>query len=81
MAINYSGIVVNYYDSLTWGKVGLKWKGSNRKQSARWQQDPGSKLVHSVLGKINYGDLKHNCLYFWLVLPSGGWKSLITSVI
>ncbi len=28
-------------------------------------------------GKINYGGLKHNSLYLGLVLPSGGWQSLI----
>jgi len=33
---------------------------------------PGSKLVHSVFGKINYGGLKHNSLYLGLGLPSGG---------
>jgi hypothetical protein len=33
---------------------------------------PSLKLVHSVFGKINYGGLKHNSLYFGLVLPSGG---------
>jgi hypothetical protein len=33
---------------------------------------PGQKLVHSVLGNINYGGLKHNSLYLGLVLPSGG---------
>jgi hypothetical protein len=33
--------------------------------------------VHSVFGKINYGGLKHNSLYLALVLPSGGWQSLI----
>jgi hypothetical protein len=38
---------------------------------------PGKKLVHSVFGKINYGSLKHNSLYLVLVLPSGGWQSLL----
>jgi hypothetical protein len=38
---------------------------------------PIKKLVHSVFGKINYGGLKHNSLYFGLILPSGGWQSLI----
>jgi hypothetical protein len=33
---------------------------------------PGKKLVHSVLGKINYGGLKHNSVYLRLVLTSGG---------
>jgi hypothetical protein len=33
--------------------------------------------VHSVFGKINHGGLKHNSLYMGLVLPSGGWQSLI----
>jgi hypothetical protein len=33
--------------------------------------------VNSVFGKINYGVLKHNSLYLGLVLPSGGWQSLI----
>jgi hypothetical protein len=28
--------------------------------------------VHSVLGKINHGGLKHNSLYLGLVLPFGG---------
>ncbi len=38
---------------------------------------PVQKLVHSVFGNINYGGLKHNSLYLGLVLPSGGWHSLI----
>ena len=38
---------------------------------------PSWKLVHSVFGKLNYGGLKHNSLYLGLVLPSGGWQSLI----
>jgi len=38
---------------------------------------PGYKLLHSVFGKINYGGLKHDSLYLGLVLPSGGWQSLI----
>ncbi len=29
------------------------------------------------MGKINYGGLKHNNLYLGLVVPSGGWQSLI----
>ncbi len=33
--------------------------------------------MHYVLGKINYGGLKHNSLYLGLVLLSGGWQSLI----
>jgi len=33
--------------------------------------------VHSAFGKIYYGGLKHNSLYLGLVLPSGGWRSLI----
>ncbi len=33
---------------------------------------PGLKLVHYVFGEINNGGLKHNSLYLWLVLPSGG---------
>ncbi len=35
---------------------------------------PSLKQVHSVFGEINYGGLKHN---LGLVLPSGGWQSLI----
>jgi hypothetical protein len=35
--------------------------------------------VHSVFGEINYGGLKHNSLYLGLVLPSGGWQSLIST--
>jgi hypothetical protein len=31
-------------------------------------QATGQKLVHSVFGKINYCGLKHNSLYFGLVL-------------
>ncbi len=42
---------------------------------------PGWKPVHSVFGKINYGSLKHNSLYLGLVLPSGGWQSLIQNVL
>jgi hypothetical protein len=35
------------------------------------------KLMHSVFDKINYGGLKHNSLYLGLVMPCGGWQSLI----
>ncbi len=42
---------------------------------------PSKKLVHYVFGKINYGGLKRNSLYLGLVLPSGGWQSLIVSQI
>ncbi len=34
--------------------------------------------MHYVLGKIYYGGFKHNSLYLGLVLPSGGWQSLIS---
>ena len=37
--------------------------------------------MHSVFGKINYGGLKHNSLYLGLVLPSGGWQSLIKTFL
>jgi hypothetical protein len=50
----------------------IQWKGSNRKQRARWQHVSGLKASASVFGKINYGGLKHNSLYLGLVLPSGG---------
>jgi hypothetical protein len=50
----------------------IQWKGSNRKQSARWQHVSWLKASASVMGKINYGGLKHNSLYLGLVLPSGG---------
>jgi hypothetical protein len=46
-----------------------EWKGSNCKQSVRWQH---MSQLHYVFGKINYGGLKHNSLYLGLVLPSGG---------
>jgi hypothetical protein len=50
-----------------------QWKGSNRKQSARWQHVSQLKAsAFCVFGKINYGGLKHNSLYLDLVLPSGG---------
>jgi hypothetical protein len=42
---------------------------------------PSLNLVHSVFGKINYGGLKHNSLYLGLVLPSGGWQSLIYTLM
>ncbi len=29
-------------------------------------------------GNTNYGGLKHNSFYLGLVLPSGGWQSLIS---
>jgi hypothetical protein len=46
----------------------MQWKGSNCKQSARWQH---VSRLKAVFGKINYGGLKHNSLYLGLVLPSG----------
>ncbi len=55
-----------------------EWKGSNRKQSARWQHISRLKAItFCVFGKINYGGWKHNSSYLGLVLPSGGWQSLI----
>ncbi len=50
----------------------VQWKGSNRKQRARWQHVSRLKVMHSVFGKINCGGLKHNSLSLGLVLPSGG---------
>jgi hypothetical protein len=41
----------------------IKWKGSSRKQSARWQHVTW--LKDSVFGKINYGGLKHNTTWGW----------------
>jgi hypothetical protein len=38
---------------------------------------PDQKLVHSVIGKINYGGLKYNSLFLGLVLPFGGCQSVI----
>jgi hypothetical protein len=65
-----------HFDWKTWKP--LQWKGSNHKQSTRWQHITQLKaLVHYVFGKINYGGLKHNSLYLGLILPSGGWQSII----
>ncbi len=37
--------------------------------------------MHYVFCKIYYGGLKHTSLYLGLVLPSGGWQSLIDQAI
>ncbi len=54
-----------------------QWKGINRKQSTRWQH-----LSHLKAGAFfslqkKLVAMKQSNLYLWLVLPSGGWQSLI----
>ena len=54
-----------------------QWKGINCKQSTRWQHL--SRLKASVFFSLQKKlvVMKHSNLYLGLVLPSGGWKSLI----
>ncbi len=51
-----------------------QWKGINHKQNTRWQQL--SRLKASVFFSFLVV-MKHSNLYLGLVLPSGGWQSLI----
>jgi hypothetical protein len=53
------------------------WKGINCKQSTRWQHP--SRLKAGAFFSLQFFLLimKHSNLYLGLVLPSGGWQSLI----
>ncbi len=55
----------------------LEWKGINHKQSTRWWHL--SRLKASVFFSLQIFlvVMKHSNLYLGLVLPSGGWQSLI----
>ncbi len=69
--------------SLIWSHSGIlkprliQWKGINRKQSTRWQHL--SRLKASAFFSLQnfLVVMKHSNLYLGLVLPSGGWQSLI----
>jgi hypothetical protein len=54
-----------------------EWKGINRKQSTRWQHLSLLKASAVFSLQKNLVVMKHNNLYMGLVLPSGGWQSLI----
>ncbi len=59
-----------------------QWKGSNHKQSARWQHVSRLKASALLFGKINYGGFKNTAAYTWdwyynLV---GGRASLFTFI-
>ncbi len=55
-----------------------QWKGSNRKQSTRWQHVSQLKAsAFFICQNKLFSGLKHNSFYLGLVLPSGGWQSLI----
>ncbi len=55
----------------------MQWKGINRKQSTRWQHRPRLKASAFFSLQKNLVVMKHSNLYLGLVLPSGGWQSLI----
>ncbi len=57
----------------------MQWKGINRKQSTRWQHLSRLKASASFSLQNFLVDMKHSNLYLGLVLPSGGWQSLILS--
>ncbi len=54
-----------------------KWKGINCKQSTRWQHLSRLKASAFFSLQIFLVVMKHSNLYLGLVLPSGGWQSLI----
>ncbi len=59
----------------------VQWKGINCKQSTRWQHL--SQLKASAFFSLQnfLVVMKHSNLYLGLVLPSGGWQSLIKTRI
>jgi hypothetical protein len=62
-------------------KKSLQWKGINCKQSTRWQQL--SRLKASAFFSLQnfFVVMKRSNLYLGLVLPSGGWQSLIIGLV
>jgi hypothetical protein len=58
-----------------------QWKGINRKQSTMWQHL--SRLKASAFFSLQkfLVVMKHSNLYLGLVLPSGGWQSLIGTIL
>ncbi len=58
-----------------------QWKGINRKQSTRWQHL--SRLKASAFFSLQFFlvVMKHSNLHLGVVLPSGGWQSLIDSFL
>jgi hypothetical protein len=54
-----------------------QWKGINCKQSTRWQHLSRLKASAFFSLQKNLVVMKHSNLYLGLVLPSGGWQSLI----
>ncbi len=58
-----------------------QWKGINCKQSTRWLHL--SRLKASALFSLQFilAVMKHSNLYLGLVLPSGGWQSLIVQPV
>ncbi len=54
-----------------------KWKGINRKQSTRQQHLSRVKCSVFFFLQFFLVVMKHSNLYMGLVLPSGGWQSLI----
>jgi hypothetical protein len=64
-------------DLLKMLKLFDQWKGINRKQSTRWQHL--SQLKARVFLSLQFFlvVMKHCNFYLGLVMPSGGWRSLI----
>ncbi len=58
----------------------VEWKGINRKQSTRFQHLSRLKASAFFSLHIFLVFMKHSNLYLGLVLPSGGWQSLIRTL-
>jgi hypothetical protein len=57
----------------------VQWKGIDRKQSTRWQHLSRLKASAFFSLQKKLVVIKHSNLNLGLVLPSGGWQSLIPS--
>ncbi len=66
-----------YLNDVHFFNTRVKWKEINRKQSTRWQHLSRSKASMFFSLQIFLVVMKHSNLYLGLVLPSGGWQSLI----
>ncbi len=65
---------INYYDF----KKPWEWKGTNHKQSTRWQHL--SRLKASAFFSLQKKFSCYETQQLILVLPSGGWQSLIKAL-
>ena len=69
-------ISLQWKDALIYFRL-KEWKGINRKQSTRWQHLSQLKARAFFSLQKNLVVMKYRNLYLGLVLPSGGWQSLI----